>query len=329
MACRVQHLGPDKTTQTKASKTVSMGFDRATIQILLNASEAGVSFDRVLTIGRQWLYATPAEVRSLLARQDIPISASQMRQIFEKEKGYCEPLLKFVGARQIDSIDIFSHDGASILHDMNEPLPESYREQFSLVIDGGSLEHIFNVPMALKNCMEAVAVGGHFIGITPANNLMGHGFYQFSPELFFRVFTRANGFQIVKVIVYEAPWRSVWYEVVDPEKAGRRVELTNRRPAYLIAWAKKTASVPIFQQQPQQSDYLAMWRQYANSANRGDGVPAPAVSFKWPASLEWIARAYRMVRPFRSGLYRKVLERENRRRSSESIKPDWNSDTVT
>jgi hypothetical protein len=30
--------------------------------------------------------------------------------------------------------------------------------------------------------------------VTPANNQMGHGFYQFSPELFFRVFSQENGY---------------------------------------------------------------------------------------------------------------------------------------
>ena len=68
------------------------------------------------------------------------------------------------------------------------------KNKYTLVIDGGCLEHIFNFPVAIKNCMEMLQEGGHFIGITPANNLMGHGFYQFSPELYFRIFSKENGF---------------------------------------------------------------------------------------------------------------------------------------
>jgi SAM-dependent methyltransferase len=284
-----------------------MGFDCATIQILLTAREAGVSFDRVLTIGRQWLCSTREEMRAVMTRHGINLNAMQATEIFTEQKGYCEPLLKLLGARRIDSIDASNYEGASILHDMNRPLPDTYRDQFSVVIDGGSLEHVFDFPRALKNCMEAVALGGHFIGITPSNNLMGHGFYQFSPELFFRVFSPANGFRIVKMIIYECPWKSVWYEVVDPEQVQRRVELTNSRPAYLIVWAKKTASVPIFHQPPQQSDYLAMWQRSANRAT-GDASAQPysPVPFFKRYAPPWMARIYRTIRPFRSRLYKKV-----------------------
>ena len=55
------------------------------------------------------------------------------------------------------------------------------------MIDSGSLEHVFNISQALRNCLEMVESGGHFISIGPANNAMGHGFYQFSPELYFRI----------------------------------------------------------------------------------------------------------------------------------------------
>ena len=284
-----------------------MGFDVATIEILLTAREDGVCFDRVLTVGRQLLRISPAQMRSVLSRHGIPLSAKQAREVFSEEKGYCEPLLRLLGAHSVDSIDASNYEGASILHDMNQLLPDWCRDQFSVVIDGGTLEHVFDFPTALKNCMEAVAPGGHFIGVTPANNLMGHGFYQISPELFFRVFVPTNGFQVVKLLVYEEPWRSVWYEVLDPEQARRRVELTNSRPAYLIVWAKKTASKPIFQQSPQQSDYLTTWQRAAATEITDLGSPpCPYPSFLARYAPYWMTRVYRAVLPFRPKLYKKV-----------------------
>jgi hypothetical protein len=282
-----------------------MGFDGATIHILLTARESGVSFNRVLTIGRQWLYVTQREARAQLARHGIPVSARQVSEIFTEQKGFCEPLLKLLGAEQIDSMDVSNYEGASILHDMNRALPEVYRDQFSVVIDGGSLEHVFDYPRAIKNCMEAVATNGHFIAITPANNLMGHGFYQFSPELFFRVFTPVNGFRILAVMIYQYPWKRVWYEVANPEQVQKRVILTNKRPAYLIVWAKKIASVPIFQQPPQQSDYVAMWehggiRATDNARSKETSEDAGMLRRYAPA---WMARIYRTLRPFRAELY--------------------------
>src|SRR5438477_418150 len=84
--------------------------------------------------------------------------------------------------------------GPHFPHDMNEPIPDKFKETYTAVLDGGSLEHVFNFPVAIKNCMEMVKVGGHYLAITPANNFFGHGFYQFSPELYFTVLSKENGF---------------------------------------------------------------------------------------------------------------------------------------
>ncbi len=47
-------------------------------------------------------------------------------------------------------------------------------------------------------------LGGHFISVTFANNFLGHGFHQFSPELYFRVFCPANGFEVESLMLCEA-----------------------------------------------------------------------------------------------------------------------------
>src|SRR5262249_13058363 len=140
---------------------------------------------------------------NLFARAGIPISASEARAIKDESGGYCEGFLKRLGASEVVSVDASDYEGASVVHDMNQPVPASMYESFTAVIDSGTLEHVFNFPVAVKNCMEMVSRGGHFLGITPANNLMGHGFYQFSPELLYRIFSPANGYQIRKLMICE------------------------------------------------------------------------------------------------------------------------------
>ena len=98
---------------------------------------------------------------------------------------------------------------------MNKEVPPSLKGQYSMVLDGGTLEHVFNFPVAIKNCMEMLRVGGHYIGITPTNNFMGHGFYQFSPELYCSIFTRENGFELVSVVAFEDTARAAWYSCAD------------------------------------------------------------------------------------------------------------------
>ncbi|MDP6582770.1 MAG: hypothetical protein QF681_19120 [Vicinamibacterales bacterium] len=144
--------------------------------------------------------------------------------------GFGETFLRLLGATQTESIDASSYEGASQILDLNQPLPPELEGSFTAVIDAGSLEHVFDVQTALRSCM--VAPDGHFLSITAANNMMGHGFYQFSPELFYRVFSEANGFTVERMLM-TGKSSTRWYEVADPKtlmSRGGRVQRLPRRP---------------------------------------------------------------------------------------------------
>ena len=123
--------------------------------------------------------------------------------------------------------------------------------------------------------MEMVKVGGHFIQITVANDFIGHGFYQFSPELIYRVFSAENGFKVEAVALHEMLAGGKWYRMQDPATLGHRVELTTRGPSYLLTLAAKTADAPIFAAWPQQSDYVTMWGSAPKGSTAGGGAPPP------------------------------------------------------
>ena len=157
-------------------------------------------------------------------------------------------------------MDISDFEGATHIHDMNLPLPDDLRGRFSVVHDSGTLEHVFHFVQAMKNCMEMVAVGGHFSQVSNANNYMGHGFWQISPELIYRVFSPANGFQVETVLLHEVVPGGRWYVASDPEKFHGRVQLCNSRPTYILTLARKVAQVEIFATVPQESDYASAWK---------------------------------------------------------------------
>jgi hypothetical protein len=91
----------------------------------------------------------------------------------------------------------------------------------------------------------------------PTTNIsFGHGFYQFSPELFFRIFSIHNGF-VTRVFLFEDRVGGQWFEVRDPAEMQQRGTLINRRPTYLLVMARKTANALFVT--PQQSDYQAKW----------------------------------------------------------------------
>src|ERR1700712_5108859 len=108
--------------------------------------------------------------------------------------------------------------------------------------------------------MSLPKVGGEVIIQTMANNWFGHGFYQFSPELFWRVFTPDNGYKVIRVIIHRSYEMAQWYEVPDPAEVRGRIELANNwHGLHVTVHAKRTAVVPLFEKTPQQSDYNAQW----------------------------------------------------------------------
>lgn len=181
-------------------------------------------------------------------------SPEAVERVFATEP-YVDGMMKELGASDVFSIDASSYEHASFIADMNEPIAEELYNRFSVVIDGGTLEHVFNFPQAVQNVARMVRVGGHILSVNGSNNFNGHAFYQFSPELFFRVFSEENGFKVESMILTECNEDGIWYEVTDPAVAGGRVQLINNARTYLMMRAKKIAEVPMFSRTPQQSDF--------------------------------------------------------------------------
>jgi hypothetical protein len=243
-----------------------MGIDIETARFLLARRRDGTSFERCATLGRQHYFVSNTETRGLL--KEFGLAPEEFPNLFPTTyPNYTEPFWEMLGAKSLTTIDASKFEGASHIYDMNQPIPPEWKEAYDVVCDVGTLEHVFNFPVAIRNCMEMVKCGGCFFAQTPANNYLGHGFYQFSPELFFRVLSPQNGFKVEHCVAVEQGPRQRWFAVTDPESARGRVTLINAAPVILFVWAKRVEIKPLFQQTPQQSDYAAVWAEGRANAN--------------------------------------------------------------
>jgi SAM-dependent methyltransferase len=227
-----------------------MGIEYDLTDLLIKLKSQGVRFDRVLTLGRQNYAASVKGTRALFAKYRVPCTWVPPDPY---PMNYADGLFAALGSKEIESLDISAAERATILHDLNNPVPETLHNQFDIVLDGGTIEHVFNIPQALFNCMRMVRVGGKLIIETPANNFMGHGFYQFSPELFFSLLSSQNGYRVDSMTVVEcSPWHRM-VEAVAPNEARQRFETTTFWRTEIICVATKLADVAF--STPQQSDY--------------------------------------------------------------------------
>lgn len=250
-----------------------MGLTATDIDLLIELQARKLLTRRIVTIGSLSLYLHPWQLR--LLRQIMPGS--------EALNGYCwgdnaDAILRemFMGA-SITSIDVSRYQDSTIMHDMNLPMSKHRPDlegQFDIVIDGGTLEHILHFPIAAANLMFLVREGGHILTANPANNLCGHGFYQFTPELMYRLYAPSNGFSVRRVILTECRHLSVEmdprprsWKVADPATLRRRILLRNRWPVMIRTLAERTGN-PLALPMAQQSDYVAAWSDSATPRPR-------------------------------------------------------------
>lgn len=274
-----------------------MGLTAESVRFLAETWPRQGRVERVLTLGRQGLWVAPARLEEILRRRglwpDAGDSKSFQAAVSGAEWRFAE-LLRQMGVAEVQACDASGFEGADLIHDLNQPIPPEWEERYDLVIDGGTLEHVFNLPTALGNAMRMVRTGGRLVLFTPANNYCGHGFYQFSPELFWRVFTEANGFRLSRLeaavdtvgfssflgVNYSFPLHSPRLTVSDPARIGERVLLVNDAPVLLFVEAIKERHVQPFSRPPQQSDYSAQW-----AANQSVSPVAQSGRGAWLAGL--------------------------------------------
>lgn len=232
-----------------------MGIDIHNLNFLAHAQDLGVRYERTLAIGRQALFIEPFELEDHRRLRGLPPLAEPARA--PGAPRYFEPLMQqWLGAREAESVDASAYEQATHIHDMNLswPAPSAQRGAFDAVLDFGCLEHVFNFPVAWRNCVDLCKIGGHVFHSLPANNLSGHGFYQFSPELFFNLYRRENGFELLGLWFAVKGDRRHWWKVANPMEVKRRVNLCNGHEVYMLVLARKLQDIAPLSA-PQQSDY--------------------------------------------------------------------------
>jgi Methyltransferase domain len=228
-----------------------MGIDIHALNFLKFASRKQ-GFGRVATIGRQEILVPIDKLKSALNLKGY------------KYGPYCEELLiGHFAATVVESFDISDYEHATYIADMNKPL--AVQNRYDTVIDSGSLEHIYNIPQALRNVSELCSAGGQILHVVPTNNFCGHGFWQVSPGLFFALYSEANGYKETEVFLADLGNEHFWYQVREP-RDGERANVVSCTLLYALVRTRRTK---VFSHDDvQQSDYIFAWRRNQISSSK-------------------------------------------------------------
>jgi len=118
--------------------------------LLLMKKKFNVDFSNLAMLGRQGMSV------------DKNVSPFFNLEEITQPDGYSEKFWSVLAGKEarVDSFDYSDYEHATVLHDMNKPIPDEYKNKYGVVFDGGTLEHVFNYPVGLWNAMNMVSRGG-------------------------------------------------------------------------------------------------------------------------------------------------------------------------
>ncbi len=183
-----------------------MGIAYGALKFLFDEGKKERWHGKLLTLGKQDIAVTIDNLNRAALENSYVLGNPGKPLHSEKEadaiRGYLrdEWFFKALGFSSVRSMDMSGYEYADIIHDLNNPEPPPHcNEAYDLVLDGGTLEHVFHIPNALACVARMVRSGGRIIHISPMSNFADHGFYSFSPTLFVDYYS-TNRFTIEKIV---------------------------------------------------------------------------------------------------------------------------------
>ena len=254
-----------------------MGVDYVLFERLAELSTRFQPRGRTLMLGRH-TFNIESQFAKLYEKALRKYGLEGKRFGYLQEDGYCETLMRKLGFGEMEAMDFSDYEGATILHDLNKPVPEALENQFDFIFDGGTIEHVFNVPMALENVFRMLKPGGRFVSANGMNGFNGHGLYQFSPDLVWTFWRRTVNCEVHDCRgITKAPVEGKEYHLTfqDPAELGHRLRLKGRVPPtrFYLYYEVERREDSVMADTTLQSDYETKWAGHENAGDtRLDGA---------------------------------------------------------
>lgn len=156
-----------------------------------------------LMLGRQrWIGSRKGKAAELFKKtmqEYLPGMTEENLQ--NKDNHFAETFFASLGYDSVDSMDFSDFEGASLIQDLSQDLAPELENRFDVIYDGGTCEHIFELPTAYRNVHKMLKRGGVLIGHSPCNNWINHSFYQINPEMVYGFWEKAMGYQVLQLIL--------------------------------------------------------------------------------------------------------------------------------
>jgi len=124
-----------------------------------------------------------------------------------------DQFFRMLGCSEVESLDYYPNENPTHVTDLNVPVQETFMGRYDFVFDGGTTEHCFNIKEVLFNVVRLLAPKGRVVHLSPIFAGFRHGYYNFSPDLFFEFYGQ-NSFTNMeaRILVIEPGLRAYWFK---------------------------------------------------------------------------------------------------------------------
>ncbi len=252
-----------------------MGMTAGGINLLLDEAKRVRFSGRVVTLGRLHVYNTAEEVKAFAAQRGVSLVETDLilhRAPELAKKGYLsdESLFKMLGFDVLHRLDYCDYEDVEETLDLNSvSTPEHLLNQYDVVIDSGTIEHVFHLPNCLAHLERLAKPGGRIVHLSPTSNTANHGFYSLSPTLFVDYYGQ-RGHEVSKVYLCQLPRsgfeRKRWNVYNYLERTRNWLPLGRLDASIYLTFAVITAATHALSEViPQQSFYLETWDETASA----------------------------------------------------------------
>lgn len=162
-----------------------MGIARGAARLLIAEASRSPFTGIIGQLGRQTMYHSSSEFIECAKLHDFSLQAP-----VDRDDSYDDAVFfKALGFDQVESVDVSAYQGTTHVVDLNKPVSEDLHNRFDVIYDGGTTEHIFDQVSVMKNIHSMLKIGGRIIHASPSTGHVDHGYYMFSPTMFWEYYT--------------------------------------------------------------------------------------------------------------------------------------------
>lgn len=156
-----------------------MGISREVAEVIVREHAFKPLHGKVVLLGHQTMFFSPAEAIELMTQCGVtPTETDPARLELDnstrqsKEGGYIKDteFFRLLGVNDVVALDHSDYEGAELIWNLNLPIPDNLANVADFILDGSTIDNVFDPACTLRNMARMLKPGGRLISTALGSN---------------------------------------------------------------------------------------------------------------------------------------------------------------